>query len=151
MKVLSSRGRSFALLLAPSGIRIGVLATQHGPSDGLRLRHLSDLALDKEPSFMKVPYVVRVPPHLAKGSMVSRPRSYVTLGSDEAAEAVVCYHMERAARGQSLQPNSALFAPDGRGRSSDRVAQDETRFMARKARGFTLRLAMDRVKPKGVH
>jgi hypothetical protein len=151
LNVLSSRGRAVALLLASSGIRIGVLANQFGPADGLRLKHLPELALDPEPHFEKAPFVVRVPSHLAKGSTVSRPRGYVTFGSPEAAEAIVAYLKERAARGEALQPSSALIAPDGRGRSSDRVAKDGTRFMARKALAFTLRSAMDRVKPKGVH
>jgi len=151
LNVLSSRGRAVALLLASSGIRIGVLATQDGPADGLRLKHLPELAREPEPHFEKVPFVVRVPPHLAKGSTVSRPRGYITFGNAEAAEAIVAYLTERKARGESLQPDSALIAPDGRGRTSDRVAKDGTRFMARKALAFTLRVAMDRVKPKGVH
>jgi integrase len=151
LNVLSSRGRAVALLLASSGIRIGVLATQFGPAEGLRLKHLPELALDPEIHFEKVPFVVRVPPHLAKGSTVSRPRGYITFGNAEAAEAIVSYLTERAARGETLRPESALIAPDGRGRTSDRVAKDGTRFMARKALAFTLRVAMDRVKPKGVH
>jgi len=151
LNVLSSRGRAAALLLASSGIRIGVLATQFGPADGLRVKHLPDLALNPEPHFEKVPFVVRVPPHLAKGSTVSRPRGYITFGNDDAGEAVTSYLKERVARGEDLQPESALIAPDGRGRTSDRVAKDGTRFMARKALAYTLRAAMDRVKPKGVH
>ncbi len=151
LNVLSTRGRAVALLLASSGIRIGVLATQFGPADGLRLKHIPELTLDPEPHFEKVPFVVRVPPHLAKGSTVSRPRGYITFGNAEAAEAIVAYLRDRLARGEALHPNSALIAPDGRGRTSDRIAKDGTRFMARKALAFTLRVAMDRVKPKGVH
>ena len=151
LNVLSGRGRAVALLLASSGIRIGVLATQFGPADGLRLKHLPELALDLEPHFERVPLLVRVPSYLAKGSTVSRPRGYITFGSAEAAEAIVSYLKERASRGESLSPSSALIAPDGRGRKSDRVAKDGTRFMARKALAFTLKSAMDRVKPKGVH
>jgi hypothetical protein len=151
LNVLSGRGRAAALLLASSGIRVGVLATQFGPPDGLRLKHLPELALDPEPRFEKTPFVVRVPSHLAKGSTVSRPRGYLTFGSAEAAEAIVSYLKERLSRGESLSPNSALIAPDGRGRKSDRIAKDGTRFMARKALAFTLKSGMDRVKPKGVH
>jgi hypothetical protein len=150
LNVLSGRGRAVALLLASSGIRIGVLATQFGPADGLRLKHLPELALDPEPRFEKTPFVVRVPAHLAKGSTVSRPRGYITFGSGEAAEAIVSYLKDRLSRGETLSPESALVAPDGRG-NSERVAKDGARFMARKALAFTLRSAMDRVKPKGVH
>ncbi len=150
LNVLSGRGRAVALLLASSGIRIGVLATQFGPADGLRLKHLPELALDPEPRFERSPFVVRIPAHLAKGSTVSRPRGYITFGTGEAAEAIVSYLRERLSRGESLSPESALVAPDGRG-NSDRFAKDGTRFMARKALAFTLRSAMDRVKPKGVH
>ena len=150
LNVLSGRGRAVALLLASSGIRIGVLATQFGPVDGLRLKHLPELALDPEPRFDKTPFMVRVPAHLAKGSTVSRPRGYITFGSNEAAEAIVSYLKERLSRGESLSADSALIAPDGRG-NSERVAKDGTRFMARKALAFTLKSAMDRVKPKGVH
>jgi integrase len=151
LSVLSSRGRAVALLLASSGIRIGVLATQFGPSEGLRLKHLPELSIDPEPHFEKVPFLVRVPSYLAKGSTVSRPRGYLTFGNAEAAEAIAAYLKERVSKGESLNPNSALVAPDGRGRTSDRIAKDGTRFMARKALAFTLRSAMERMKPKGVH
>ena len=151
LNVLSTRGRAAALLLASSGLRVGVLATQFGPSDGLRLKHLPELSLDPEPHFEKTPFLVRVPPHLAKGSTVSRPRGYFTFGTPEAAEAIVSFLKDRVARGEVLTPNSALMSPDGRGRKSDRVAKDGTRFMARKALAYTLTAAMERVKPKGVH
>src|SRR5208282_4360214 len=45
LNVLPSRGRATALLLASSGMRIGVLSTQFGPVDGLRLKHLPELIL----------------------------------------------------------------------------------------------------------
>ena len=151
LNVLSGRGRAVALLLASSGIRIGVLATQFGPSDGLRLKHLPELTLDPEPHFEKTPFLVRVPAHLAKGSTVSRPRGYLTFGTAEAAEALASYLKERLSRGEPLTSDSALIAPDGRGKKTDRVAKDGTRFMARKALAFTLKSAMDRVKPRGVH
>ena len=151
LNVLSSRGRAVALLLASSGIRIGVLANQFGPPDGLRIKHVPELSLDPEPHFERTPFVIRVPAHLAKGSTVSRPRGYLSFGTAEAAEAVTAYLKERIGRGETLTPESALIASDGRGRTSDRVARDGTRFMARKALAFTLRTQMDRVRPKGVH
>lgn len=151
LNVLSARGRAVALLLATSGIRVGVLATQFGPPDGLRLKHLPDLELAPDPHFARVPFLVRVPAHLAKGSTVSRPRGYLTFGSAETAEAIVAYLRERGSRGERLSPASALVAPDGRGRKSDRIAKDGTRFMARKALAFTLRAGMDRVRPNGAH
>ncbi len=63
----SARDRAVVLLLASSGVRIGVLATQFAPADGLRLKHLPDLVLDPEPSFKQLPFAVRVPAHLSKG------------------------------------------------------------------------------------
>jgi integrase len=151
LSVLSGRGRAAALFLATSGVRVGVLANQFGPTDGLRLKHLPELGLEPGPHFEKLPFLVRVPPHFAKGSTVSRPRGYVTFGTSEAAEAIVAYLRQRTADGETLGPSSALIAPDGRGRKSDRIAKDGTRFMARKALAFTLRSGMERVKPSGVH
>lgn len=150
--VLSTRGRAVALLLASSGIRIGVLGNQHGPAEGLRLKHLPELVLDPDPRFEKSPFLIRVPAHLAKGSTVSRPRGYLTFGTTEAAEAIVAYLKDRISRGEQLTPESPLVIPDGRGRrSDDRRAKDGTRFMARKALANTLASGMNRVKPKGVH
>ncbi len=149
--VLSARGRAIALLMASSGVRAGVLATRFGPADGLRLKHLPDLRLTPDPHFEVTPFLVRVPPHLAKGSTVSRPRGYITFGTQEAAEAIESYLKSRLAAGEPLSPDSALAAPDGRGRKSSRTSRDGVRFMARKALAFTLKSAMDRVKPPGVH
>ncbi len=151
LNIVSPRGRAATLLMASSGIRVGVLATQFGPPDGLRIRHLPDLSLDGGPHFERTPFLVRVPSHLSKGSTVSRPRDYLTFGSGEAAEAIVAYLKERQARGEVLTPASALIAPDGRGRKSDRVSKDGMRLMARKALAFSIKSAMDRVKPAGVH
>src|SRR5208282_3576531 len=94
LNVLPSRGRAVALILASSGIRIGVLATQFGPVDGLRLKHLPELVLKPKPHFEKLPFLIRVPAYLAKGSTVSRPRGYLTFGNPEAAEAIVSYLKE---------------------------------------------------------
>ena len=65
--VKSGRDRAVVYLLASSGIRIGVLATQHPPADGLRLKHLPELEYVREPKFGKVPFAIRVPAHLSKG------------------------------------------------------------------------------------
>jgi len=82
--VKSARDRAAVLVLASSGIRVGVLATQFGPGDGLRLKHLTDIELKPEPHFKKLPFAIRVPAFLSKGK-----NAYYTFGSREAADAIV--------------------------------------------------------------
>lgn len=150
--VLSDRGRAAALLMASSGIRVGVLANQDGPVDGLRLRHLPELELKPEPHFTKVPFLVRVPAHLAKGSTVSKPRGYLTFGNAEAAEAIATYLKTRITAGEKLGPESPLITADGAGPPQQhRHAKDGSRVMARKSLAYTIRRAMDKVKPEGTH
>ena len=152
LNALPPRGRAAALLLASSGIRIGVLANQDGPVDGLRLKHLPDLELRPEPHFSKTPFLIRVPPHLAKGSTVARPRGYLTFGSTEAAEALVTYFQVRRDSGENLDPESPVITADGRGARADaRFSKDGMRFMARKTLGFSLRTAMEKVAPEEAH
>ncbi|MCI4321256.1 MAG: hypothetical protein L3K05_02990 [Thermoplasmata archaeon] len=140
--VKSGRDRAVVYLLASSGVRIGVLATQHEPADGLRLKHLPDLKLDGEPTFEKVPFAVRVPAHLSKGK-----NAYYTFGSHEAADAVVSYLKERRQGGETLTLDSPLVLPDTRGRLSERRAKDGASFMVRKALAERVKRAMTRVGP----
>jgi integrase len=142
--VKSGRDRAVVFLLASSGVRIGVLATQFEPADGLRLKHLPELRLGKEPSFEKVPFAVRVPAHLSKGK-----NAYYTFGSHEAADAVLAMLKERQHGGETLTPESPLILPDTRGRSSERHAKDGASFMVRKALAERVKLAMGRVSPPG--
>lgn len=152
LNVLSDRGRAAALLMATSGIRVGVLAVQDGPSDGLRLKHLPELQLDPEPHFTKAPFLVRVPAHLAKGSTVSKPRGYLTFGNAEAAEAIVAYLRTRIKGGEELTPESPLMTGDGAGPpQSHRRSKDGARVMARKSLALTIRRAMAKVAPEGAH
>jgi len=142
--VKSGRDRAVVFLLASSGVRIGVLATQFAPADGLRLKHLPDLRLGKQPIFEKVPFTVRVPAHLSKGK-----NAYYTFGSHEAADAVLAMLKERQHGGEPLTPDSPLILPDTRGRSSERRAKDGASFMVRKALAERVKLAMGRVSPPG--
>jgi integrase len=140
--VKSGRDRAVVLLLASSGLRIGVLATQHAPADGLRLKHLPDLKFDSEPIFEKVPFAVRVPAYLSKGK-----NAYYTFGSREAADAVLSYLKERIQSGEALTLESPLILPDTRGRLSERRAKDGASFMVRKALAERVKKAMSRVAP----
>jgi hypothetical protein len=142
--VKSGRDRAVVFLLASSGVRIGVLATQYELADGLRLKHLPDLRLGKEPSFEKVPFAIRVPAHLSKGK-----NAYYTFGSHEAADAVLAMLKERQHGGEAITPESPLILPDTRGRSSERRAKDGASFMVRKALAERVKLAMGRVSPPG--
>jgi integrase len=142
--VKSARDRAVVYLLASSGVRVGVLATQFEPADGLRLKHLPELSLDPEPSFGKLPFAVRVPAHLSKGKS-----AYYTFGSHEAADAVLAMLKERARRGERLTPDSPLILPETRGRSSERTAKDGASFMVRKALAVRVKAAMNRVSPPG--
>ena len=142
--VMSSRDRAVVYLLASSGVRIGVLAAQHDPTDGLRLKHLPDLKLVPEPRFEKVPFAIRVPAFLSKGK-----NAYYTFGSHEAADAVLAMLKERARGGEELSPDSPLVIPSTRGRSSERVSKDGQPFMIRKALAERVKLAMVRVAPAG--
>ena len=140
--VKSGRDRAVVYLLASSGIRIGVLATQHPPADGLRLKHLPELEYVKEPNFGKVPFAIRVPAHLSKGK-----NAYYTFGSHETADAILAYLKERRQGGETLTPESPLVLPDTRGRLSERRAKDGASFMVRKALAERVKKAMTRVAP----
>jgi len=142
--VKSGRDRAVVYLLASSGVRIGVLASQFEPADGLRLKHLPDLKLGKEPTFDKVPFSIRVPAHLSKGK-----NAYYTFGSHEASDAVLAYLKERMRGGERLTPESPLVLPEARGRLSERRAKDGASFMVRKALAQRVKLAMGRVSPPG--
>ena len=142
--VKSGRDRAVVFLLASSGVRIGVLATQFEPADGLRLKHLPELRLGEVPIFEKVPFAVRVPAHLSKGK-----NAYYTFASHEAADAVLAMLKERQHGGETLAPESPLILPDTRGRSSERRAKDGASFMVRKALAERVKLAMGRVSPPG--
>jgi integrase len=142
--VKSGRDRAVVFLLASSGVRIGALATQFEPADGLRLKHLPELRLGDEPNFEKVPFAIRVPAFLSKGK-----NAYYTFGSHEAADAVLAMLKERQHGGEVLTLESPLILPDTRGRSSERRAKDGASFMVRKALAERVKLAMGRVSPAG--
>jgi integrase len=140
--VKSGRDRAVVYVLASSGVRIGVLATQFEPADGLRLKHLQDLQLGSELAFSKVPFAIRVPAYLSKGK-----NAYYTFGSREAADAILSYLKERKQGGERLSPESPLVLPDTRGRRSERRAKDGASFMVRKALAERVKKAMCRVAP----
>jgi integrase len=142
--VKSARDRAVVYLLASSGVRIGVLATQFEPADGLRLKHLPELRLGEEPTFERLPFAIRVPAHLSKGK-----NAYYTFGSHEAADAILAMLKERRRDGEALTTESPLVLPDTRGRLSERRAKDGASFMVRKALAERVKLAMGRVSPPG--
>ena len=105
LSMLSPRAKVAALMMAHSGVRPGVLARVDG-TGGLHLRDLPELRWDqKEWSFERVPFLIRIPGQLSKTS-----REYVTFGSGELAEAVLAYLQHRAHGGEVLGPDSPLVA-----------------------------------------
>jgi integrase len=147
VSALPTRARAAALLIATSGIRVGVLGGQY-EAEGLRLRHLPELKLNGEgaPTFERTPFVIQVPAHLSKTN-----RSYLTFSTAEAADALCAYLRVRKESGEKLQPSNAVIAPDPRGGASGRRAKDGTAFVSRKSLAFTIADPMRRVAPPGVY
>ncbi|EQD73548.1 integrase/recombinase, partial [mine drainage metagenome] len=95
------RLQALLLFLSTSGVRIGVLGNEYRP-DGLRLRHLPDLALSPRPHFETAGVAkVEVPAELSKAG-----NPYFTFITEETKDAIVRYLEVRVARGEKLTPES---------------------------------------------
>jgi len=136
------RLRALLLFHATSGARLGV--SGHGIyPNGLRLRHLPDLDMDRTPSG---PLKVEIPAELSKAG-----NPYFTFITEEAHAELLTYLRERVARGEKLTPNSALFAPEPKAPNSQkRMADDGTVFLGEKAISGQLKRMLRKVAPKGV-
>ncbi|MHB8352289.1 MAG: hypothetical protein ACYDFT_06365 [Thermoplasmata archaeon] len=147
VSVLPTRARAAALLIATSGIRVGVFGGQY-EAEGLRLRHLPELRLngDGAPAFERAPFAIQVPAHLSKSN-----RPYLTFATAEAGDALTAYLTVRQEAGEKLRPSSAVIAPDPRGGSTGRKAKDGTAFVTRKSLAFTIADPMRRVAPPGIY
>jgi integrase len=140
------RVRALVLFYATTGLRLGVLGTRFAPANGLRLRHLPDIALAPEPHFLRLPFKVEVPGELSKAG-----HGFFTFGTEEAGLAICAYLKERIARGEKLSPNSAVLSPEPKTSTVHlRRAKDGTAFVSEGGIADTIRRAFDKVRPKGV-
>jgi hypothetical protein len=137
------RIRALILLLATSGIRIGVLGARF-TVNGLRLRHLPELDLEGM-KFRRAPFKVEVPAELSKGGS-----PYFTFASVETATEYLTYLEARRDRGERLGPNSPAFAPEPKAPNVHRrVAADGAAFLTEKGLADEIRRAFARAVPKG--
>ena len=140
-----ARVRALVLLLGTSGMRIGVLGARFKPN-GLRLRHLPDLEVKPEPHFDRFPMKIEIPAELSKSG-----NAYFTFATEEAGTELVVYLRERVQRGENLGPDSAVFAPEPKTSTIHmRRAEDGVAFISEGGIADTIRLAFDKVRPKGV-
>lgn len=146
LSVLSTRDRAAVLILASSGIRIGVLANRFVAA-GLTLESLPDLVLaGKSPHFTRTPAILHVPSALSKTR-----KEYYTFITSEAAEALVAYLHERRSRGEKLTSDSAVIGPEPRASHAHfRRDRKETLFISGKSLGNVIRVGLRKVMSKGV-
>lgn len=137
------RVRSLILMLATSGVRIGVLGARFAPN-GLRLRSLPDLDLEKI-AFRRTPFRIDVPAELSKSGS-----AYFALASEEAATEYLTYLRQRVERGEKLSPASAVFAPEPKASNVHlRLAPDGAAFISEKGLADEIRRAFAKVIPPG--
>lgn len=145
---LSLRGRVTALFMAHSGVRPGVLGAYQAER-GLRLRDIPDLKLDKVPSFMEVPFVVRVPADISKTRT-----AYTTFGSSQLASAFLAYLSERQEDGEVLGPGSPVVVVRTGSRGvalrTKREAEFQTQFVTTTKLMVELHAALKATAPEGV-
>jgi integrase len=146
LSVLSTRDRAAVLVLASSGVRIGVLASRITAA-GLTLSALPDLRLETEgPKFESTPAIVRVPAALSKSG-----KEYYTFMTGEAAEAVVSYLQDRVRRGEKLTAASALIGPEAKASHSHfRAGREGSLYISGKSLGNVIRVGLRKVTPEGV-
>lgn len=146
LSVLSSRDRAAVLILASSGVRVGVLANRF-EAGGLTLESFPDLVLGgKIPHFNKVPAILHVPAKLSKTR-----KEYYTFITAEAAEALVAYLQERKSRGEKLAPGSAVIGPEPKASHAHfRRGREDTLFISGKSLGNVIRVGLRKVMPRGV-
>lgn len=146
LSVLSARDRAAVLILASSGVRVGVLANRFEAA-GLTLEFLPDLFLGgKVPHFTKTPAVLRVPAKLSKTR-----KEYYTFISREASEALIAYLQERRSRGEKLGPESSVIGPEPKASHAHfRQGHENALFISGKSLGNVIRIGLRKVMPKGV-
>jgi integrase len=146
LSVLSSRDRAAVLILASSGVRVGVLASRF-EAGGITLDAFPDLVLGgKVPHFSKVPAMLHVPSKLSKSR-----KEYYTFITTEAAEALVAYLQERRSRGEKLTDASAVIGPEPKASHAHfRRDRKDTLFISGKSLGNVIRVGLRKVMPRGV-
>jgi integrase len=146
LSVLSTRDRAAVLVLATSGVRIGVLANRFEAA-GLTLRSLPDLEIGaKTVQFRKTPALVQVPASLSKTK-----KAYSTFITAEAAESVVAYLQQRCGNGERLSLDSALIGPERRASHAHfRRGREDSLFISGKSLGNVIRLGLRKILPAGV-
>ena len=146
VSVLSPRDRAAVLILASSGVRLGVLASRFEAA-GLTLEHLPDLVLGgRIPRFARTPAILRIPAKLSKTR-----KEYYSFITTEAAEALIAYLQERRSRGEKLTPASAVIGPEPKASHAHfRRGRENALFISGKSLGQVIRLGLRKVMPKGV-
>lgn len=142
------RIRALILLLATSGLRLGVIGTRFDPPNGLRLSAFPDLEIDTPagPRFRRTPVRIDVAAELSKAG-----HPYFTYATDEAAEELLAYFGERISRGEELTRRSPAFAPEPKASHIHiRRAPDGTPFLSEKGIADEIRRAFRKVQPAGV-
>ena len=100
------KARATCVLVAHSGLRIGVIGNYEG-NDGLRIRDLPELRISgKEVEFEKVPTLIVVRKELSKGG-----HQYLTFLSEEGCEYLKEYLEARIRKGERLTEESAVIRP----------------------------------------
>jgi hypothetical protein len=107
LNAASPKERVACILMAHAGLRPEVLGNYTG-DDGLRLRDLVDLRLDKDSvAFSKVPAVIVVPPSLSKAG-----HRYSTFVGEEGSRILKDYLEARLKGGEELNPESSVVRPE---------------------------------------
>ncbi len=146
LSVLSPRDRAAVLILASSGVRIGVLANRF-EAGGLTLESFPELVLSGGvPRFGKVPPSLYVPSRLSKTR-----KDYYTFITAEAGEALVAYLQERKRRGEKLTPGSSVISPEPKASHAHfRRGREDSLFISGKSLGNVIRLGLRKVMPRDV-
>ena len=105
LSVADERGKAIMSLMAFSALRPEVIGNRRG-DDGLRIRDLPDLDIDRERGrvrFRKVPALVRVRKSLSKTK-----KPFFTFAPSQACRYLADYLERRMAKGEILEPDSPL-------------------------------------------
>ena len=129
------KSRVACALMAQGGLRPETIGNYRG-NDGLRLRDLPDLSIDKqEITFLKVPAIMIVRQDLSKAR-----HPYFTFIGQEASDYIKDYLAMRIREGEELDLDSAIITPKQKMKSFIRTSNvgDAIRGCIRKA-GFSWR------------
>ena len=129
------KARVACALMAQGGLRPETIGNYRG-NDGLRLRDLPDLSINKqEVAFLKVPAIVIVRQELSKTGI-----QYFTFLGQEASDYIKDYLAVRIREGEELDLDSAIITPKQKMKSFIRTSNvgDAIRGSIRKA-GFSWR------------